>query len=1025
MKKKTVRPEPAYSPGWISAIAQGINNGMKRLLRVSRRSVEDYCPIGSIADSNTLCLQNGALVTLFKINGISQLVGKDESERIHGDLIDLFSSALREEHSAIHIVFQRDKRNTRSHLEKLMMPLRGKAKLLDIDYDMILNERIETMLPHLSGMEAYCAIITYPFGLVSKKSMKEFRAEQAAAMGGDLPDSDPDGIRVYSAPDVFLHHHKSTLLSISSAFDLMGMKIVDMDVYSSIHLYREFLFPEETSDDWRPILPGDTVHPRMAEMDPYSVENLAAYAYPKIGRQLAAGSVSRKGMMDSVVKVGARYVSTSTVNIMPQKPKTFDSLINNIADINIPFRFSIVFYGGADFFYSKSQSKKSMAYFAAFTWPANKRIASAGETLADMVNENGDTLCGVSMSVATWGDTEKSASERSRRLSRAVDAWGEAQSEPEVGDPFLAYTATLPGWADNLRTVAILPVSWMLRSLPLSMVATVWADGSLLFRDRNGGVFPYNPMSNEQQTSNILAFAPPGAGKSALISAMIMGAILDPVIEGFPKIGEIDIGNSTKGVIHLLKAACPKHAENFIHVELELSNKFGINVFETRLGCPLPTTVESGFLKNFVTLVLTSVGEAEPIKGGSALASLLVDEAFRLTTEDAPVTFDETRNREVTEWVHSCRDFVIDKRTTWWQIVDLAMRKKEYHIAFLAQRYAVPTMQMLPAVLSSSTTIKAQYSDSKAQDMLLEARRLLMSFIGDYPSLCQPSTYTFTEADICIIDLNKVTQDTGPSGKRKTTVAYMVSRYLLGKDFLANRDILLEMPPMAQEYYRSKIMRLEMQRKYMFYDEFHRTGGATGIRKTVEDDMRNGRKFNLLVMLASQDFDDFDEQLIKQSTVRFVLRVAKPEDAKSLAEKYGWTESVRQALVREVRGAGEKGATMLMDVSGLKSREGTCTQVLTSIISPTELAAFSTTREDAALRDAVIESGVPYWDTVLLIGKLFPRGVKKQVEDTMKQRRKNSGANEDDDNEALTGALAPFIDQVKEAFMRSKMRGTA
>ena len=115
----------------------------------------------------------------------------------------------------------------------------------------------------------------------------------------------------------------------------------------------------------------------------------------------------------------------------------------------------------------------------------------------------------------------------------------------------------------------------------------------------------------------------------------------------------------------------------------------------------------------------------------------------------------------------------------------------------------------------------------------------------------------------------------------------MGSRYLLGKDFLTNKDILNEMPPLAQEFYRSKVASLEVVRKYLIYDEFHRTQGATAVQRTVLDDIRNGRKFNLMVMLASQNFNYFNEEIVKKATVRFVMRVDSQEDATALAEKYG------------------------------------------------------------------------------------------------------------------------------------------
>jgi hypothetical protein len=94
--------------------------------------------------------------------------------------------------------------------------------------------------------------------------------------------------------------------------------------------------------------------------------------------------------------------------------------------------------------------------------------------------------------------------------------------------------------------------------------------------------------------------------------------------------------------------------------------------------------------------------------------------------------------------------------------------------------------------------------------------------------------------------------------------------------------------------------------------------------------------------------------------------------------------------------------------------------VLTSLVGPTELAAYGTERENAALRDALIDRGLSYWDSVSMIGKLFPRGVKKQVEETMRARR-NEGLTNDNEDEAISSALEPLIKQVMEAHHHIKV----
>ena len=210
----------------------------------------------------------------------------------------------------------------------------------------------------------------------------------------------------------------------------------------------------------------------------------------------------------------------------------------------------------------------------------------------------------------------------------------------------------------------------MLGSMPFNVVTSPWKEGVLFFKNRQGGIFPYAPLSSEQQTTNILTFAPPGGGKSVLISTLILAAIFDPVLEGLPKIAAIDIGNSSKGVINLLREISPPDMrDRFMHVEFELNERFGINVMDTRVGCQKPTSAERGFLTNFLTLVLTPVGSTEPIQDATQIATMLIDELYTVCAEDNPTKYIDGQDKLTTAWLQNQRDFEVNKTTTWWQVV--------------------------------------------------------------------------------------------------------------------------------------------------------------------------------------------------------------------------------------------------------------------------------------------------------------------------------------------------------------------
>lgn len=1025
----------AFNPGVLDHLGRGVLEAMKWFSKVTRETFDDYTPFDGVVDTETFFTTNGTLVSLYEMKGSTRFIGEQERFEFFKLLKDEFKTILRDSNTAIQFVYVRDKKSTEEYLNDQMYPLLGKAKQVGLDIDIILKERAKKMLPFMTGTNIYIAVSTVPVEIISSEQMKKFKQEKNKELSDlDFPSRLPSGMQYYCDPDAIMSRHVAICDQVERLFnDMMKIVIKKYNVHEAMYLYRTMLFPAETDTQWRArlpvqykdkdgnLLPPDPIVQRQFVEEPYrqgTINGIEALLYPTLGRQLAGGAIDRGDGLDPIVRFGSRYCATQLLDMLPASPKSFETLMETVGKENIPFRLSFTFYGGAEKYQDEISRKKSMSVLAKLFGGKNKLVPDAAEGMLDFISKGG-AVCGMSVQIATWHTDKSRCEDNIRKLGKAIDSWGGAQTVPEIGDAALAFTAGLPGWHDNLRHVLIHGYDYLLNSLPLNIIMSPWQSGTMLFLNSQGGLFPYQPLSSVQQTSNILCFAPPGGGKSVMISTMILGAVLDPVIEELPKVAVLDIGNSSKGIINLLRAASREKKDRFLHLEFELTDKFGINVMDTRLGCKLPTSVERGFLTNFITMIFTPVGKTEPIDNAADIATKLIEDAYRMTSEDAPHIYEPSRCPEVANFLREHPEFpVYESRTTWWQIVMFALSVKNNTIAALAQRYAVPTIGNLPAILVKSKTIQAMYKDEAGEKCLVEARRLLMGFIAQYPSLARNSTFNFQETDVCVIDLNKVTQDTGPEGTRRTAIAYMVSRYLLGKDFLLNKDILSEMSEEGQNYYRSQIQKLEVVRKYLIYDEFHRTGNVKSIRNTVTDDMRNGRKFNLMVMLASQKFTDFDEDMISISTTRFVMRVDDSAEADTLCNKYKWSDSIRTALTRSVRGNEGKYASFLLDASAIKiGKESQSTQVLRSVIGSTELAAYATTREDAALRDALLEDGMPYWECVRLLGKLYGGSVKELVEEQMKQKRSQRNSTEQlSEDEEIKGALGPFIRQIKDAY---------
>src|SRR3990167_11206291 len=116
--------------------------------------------------------------------------------------------------------------------------------------------------------------------------------------------------------------------------------------------------------------------------------------------------------------------------------------------------------------------------------------------------------------------------------------------------------------------------------------------------------------------------------------------------------------------------------------------------------------------------------------------------------------------------------------------------------------------------------------------------------------------------------------------------------------------------------------------------------------------MREGRKWKVQIALLSQSLEDFDEVMVEFATSVFIMEAGPEQAVQKTAKTFGLTNTARLALKSRVHGPSEAGATFLAQFA---TKTGMNTQLLTSTLGPIELCAFSTTAEDARLRNRLYE----------------------------------------------------------------------
>jgi intracellular multiplication protein IcmB len=539
---------------------------------------------------------------------------------------------------------------------------------------------------------------------------------------------------------------------------------------------------------------------------------------------------------------------------------------------------------------------------------------------------------------------------------------------------------------------------------PLSRPSSPWAHGAVTFRTPDGKIMPYQPYSSNQNAWINLIFAKPGSGKSVLMSMNNLALCLAPGIERLPRIAIIDIGPSSSGLISLLKEALPANRRHLVtHRRLRMIQKHSINPFDTQLGCRWPTTADQAFLVNLITLLATDANQEKPYDGIPGLVAASVEEAYRDKSDKKnPTPYSSGVAPEVDEAIRDSR-MKMEINTTWWEVVDGLFQSGHVHQAHIAQRFAVPLLKDIIKA-ANSEKIRAEYGEMRVQsthEQLINAfGRLITDALRMVPILANPTSFDLGEARVVALDLDEVAKGTGIIGERVTAIMYMLARQVTARDYYLTEDFVNDMPAPAhvdlfenvpvtgyREFHIDRIREIRQDPKRICYDEFHRTSKARQVREQVELDMREGRKWQVDIMLASQDLGDFDKNMVNFATGVFVMDGGNAQTVRDIADVFGFqSEFEKRALEKSLRGPRPGGGVFLakFDIKSVWY-----TMLLSAPLGAMELWAFSTTAEDAYIRNRLYEKVGPsrarQW-----LAQYYPKGSAKTDVEGRRQRLKDA-----------------------------------
>lgn len=958
---------------------------------VFKTNMPAYCDIETADTDHALVTKRGALVSGIRIDGMRFAVGPEEFERTCDVVTRALQSYLMSNGHTVDVFASRDASAVRGKLKNMSAGVRRTCDAIGLEMTDVINAN-EKEVARLTADEAvYLALWSRP-SLLSKREITEGGKELLEA-ARQLPPTGRNVQDAFTTISALRERHEATIRSVYEDLRNAGIMCELLTAHEMLRVARMEIDPAFTPPDWKPTLLGDTIpvlkgpavlrHEHALDLDYSDIQ------IPSVARQLFPRDAYR---LDSkYVVIGERAFAPVFVEIPPQDILPFSALFDKLSAAQVPWRAQFRIDGGGLKFVG---TKEMMATVLAITSSMNLRIAESLGNLKALELE-GATNVRIRMSFCTWAPAGNKdlLARRTARLAQTLTAWGKCEVREVSGDSMLGMMSTVPFVTEECAAnAAVAPLSHIARMLPLMRPASPWKAGSIIFRTLDGRLMPFQPGSSLQTTWNYIFFGRPGFGKSVQMLNLLLSSCMQPGLNRLPRIGIVDIGPSSQYFVGMLRNSLPRNLRHQVQgFKLKMSTDYAINPYDTPLGCRFPTPEHKAFIVNILTQVATPAEAENPYTRISELVSKVVDDVYTRFSDDGAKSAAKRFSAATEPAVDALLErynFPVERETLWWHVVDFLFSKGHTHEATLAQRYAVPVMADCVALSPQVVDLYGHIKVESGQSLTEAFSSLISSALRDFPNLSTQTRFDIGEVRVAAINLEEVAKSGSNAANRQTAVMYLLASYALTKDYRMDGDTVrsMQMPSMYVDYHMKRVRETKEELKWIAYDEFHRTSASPAVQASVLVDMREGRKYNIGVVLSSQGADDFPPTMREFATGTFIVDAGSEKNAAALQDFFGFNDTARRLLTNYVNGPKSTGAPLLASIT---TKQGQYTQLLVSTLGLETRWALSTTSEDVMVREAVCAQ-LGAAEGRMALAAIFPDGAKGAVERLREEGRANA-----------------------------------
>ena len=173
-----------------------------------KQSTSAYCELQTADSDSVLVANDGSLISVLRLHGVTSLIGKEEFNYIQNGLQQALQTVMSQPGHVIQVYFSYNKDEVRNEISEILSPAEETAKRLGLRLNDLFKERINYLTNYCAHEEVYLVLWTRLKSLTSEQNKRAKNDKQKVIRKQKIPPFKSTQNLIAAVPDLRENHDK-------------------------------------------------------------------------------------------------------------------------------------------------------------------------------------------------------------------------------------------------------------------------------------------------------------------------------------------------------------------------------------------------------------------------------------------------------------------------------------------------------------------------------------------------------------------------------------------------------------------------------------------------------------------------------------------------------------------------------------------------------------------------------------------------------------------------------------------------